>query len=144
MQFINKMYQRIGTLWEGRFKSCLTQDEQYVLACYRYIELNPVRADMVSHPRDYPWSSYGCNGDGNASTLITPHSQYLRLSVDSEERLNNYRELIEEKFDEQELSAIRGASNGNYVLGTSRFQKEIEIALSQRTQPGRPGRPRQK
>ena len=49
VQFINKTYQRSGTLWEGRFKSCLAQEEQYVLACYRYIELNPVRANMVSH-----------------------------------------------------------------------------------------------
>ena len=142
VQFINKTYQRSGTLWEGRFKSCLAQEEQYLLACYRYIELNPVRANMVSHPRDYPWSSYGCNGEGKPNILITPHSQYLGMSADSEERLNNYQGLIEEKIDEQELRAIRGATNGNYVLGSSRFQKEIEVALSRRTQPGKPGRPR--
>ena len=141
VQFINRMYQRTGTLWDGRFKSCLTQEEQSVLACYRYIELNPVRAGMVPHPRDYPWSSYGCNGAGDPNMLITPHLQYLGLSSNSEERLNNYRGLIEEKFDEQELSDIRGATNGNYVLGNTRFQKEIEIALGRRTRPGRPGRP---
>ncbi len=55
VQYINHTYRRSGTLWEGRFRSCLTQSEDYVLACYRYIELNPVRADMVAHPRDYPW-----------------------------------------------------------------------------------------
>tara|TARA_B110000971_G_scaffold144601_1_gene147778 strand:+ start:210 stop:509 length:300 start_codon:yes stop_codon:yes gene_type:complete len=95
---------------------------------------------MVPHPLDYPWSSYGYNGAGDPNTLITLHLQYLGLSSNSEERLNNYRGLIEEKFDEQELSAIREAANGNYVLGNTRFQKEIEIALGRRTRPGRPGR----
>ncbi|VAX00309.1 Transposase and inactivated derivatives [hydrothermal vent metagenome] len=54
MQYINRTYRRSGTLWEGRFRSCLAQSEDYVLACYRYIELNPVRADIVNHPREYP------------------------------------------------------------------------------------------
>ena len=58
VQYINRTYQRTGTLWEGRFKSCITQDDQYVLSCYRYIELNPVRANIVSHPAEYAWSSY--------------------------------------------------------------------------------------
>ncbi len=141
-QFINKTYERTGTLWEGRFKSCLTQGERYVLACYRYIELNPVRAGVVPHPRDYPWSSFSCNGEGRRNSIITPHPQYLGLSANRVARLANYQELIEEVVDEQELSAIRGATNGNYVLGNGRFQKEIELALGRRTRRGRPGRPR--
>jgi len=63
VQYINRTYRRSGTLWEGRFKSCLAQDETYVLTCHRYIELNPVRANMVDHPRDYPWSSYRANAE---------------------------------------------------------------------------------
>jgi putative transposase len=90
---------RTGSLWEGRFKSCLTQEKRYVLACYRYIELNPVRAGMVPNPRNYSRSSYGCDGAGDPNPLITPHLQYLGLSANSEERLDSYRELIEEKFD---------------------------------------------
>src|SRR5438105_2497922 len=58
VQYVNRSYRRSGTLWEGRFRSCLTQEETYVLACYRYIELNPVRAQMARHPREYRWSSY--------------------------------------------------------------------------------------
>ena len=142
-QFINRTYQRTGTLWEGRFKSCLTQEEGYVLACYRYIELNPVRAGIVFHPRDFPWSSFSRNGDGRPNKIITSHRQYVNLAAFREERLTNYRELIEEVLDEGELSAIRGATNSNYVLGNSRFQKEIELALGRRTRPGRPGRPLQ-
>jgi putative transposase len=141
VQFINRTYQRTGTLWDGRFNSCLTQKVRYVLACYRYIELNPVRAGMVAHPRDYSRSSYGCDGAGNPNALITPHLQYLGLSANSEERLNNYEGLIVEMFDERELSAIRGATNGNYVLGNTRFQMNIEVALGRRTRPGRPEDP---
>jgi putative transposase len=90
---------RTGSLWEGRFKSCLTQEKRYVRACYRYIELNPVRAGMVPNPRNYSRSSYGCDGADDPNPLITPHLQYLGLSANSEERLDSYRELIEEKFD---------------------------------------------
>ena len=61
VRYFNKVYKRSGTLWEGRFKSCLVQSEEYLLQCYRYIELNPVRANMVNDPADYIWSSYQCN-----------------------------------------------------------------------------------
>jgi len=80
VQYINRSYRRSGTLWEGRFKSCLAQTESYVLACYRYIELNPVRAGMVTHPAEYPWSSNKINGQGEASDLIKPYEEYLKLA----------------------------------------------------------------
>ena len=62
-QYVNRTYRRSGTLWEGRVRSCLTQEENYFLACQRYIELNPVRAGMVGHPGEYRWSSYRIIGD---------------------------------------------------------------------------------
>ena len=141
VQFINKAYSRSGTLWEGRFKSCLAEDDRYVLSCYRYIELNPVRAGMVSHPADYPWSSYRCNSEGSANSIITAHTEYLQLNRLKEERLRAYRNLVEELVDEQELGKIRAATNGNFVLGSARFQREIESALGRRTHRGKPGRP---
>lgn len=58
VQYVNRTYRRSGTLWEGRFRSCLIQEESYLLSCYRYIELNPVRANMVEHPEQYRWPSY--------------------------------------------------------------------------------------
>jgi putative transposase len=73
VQYINHSYRRSRTLWEGRFRSCLTQEESYFLECYRYIELNPVRASMVSHPGEYPWSSYTANAHGVANKAISPH-----------------------------------------------------------------------
>lgn len=81
VQYFNFKYKRSGTLWEGRFRSCLVESEQYVLACYRYIELNPVRAGMVENPKNYKWSSYATNALGLQSNLCTPHPSYLGLGV---------------------------------------------------------------
>lgn len=141
VQYINRVYRRSGTLWEGRFRSCLTQSEDYVLACYRYIELNPVRANMVSHPREYPWSSYRANGGGIADPLLTPHDEYLRLGHNNEERRHHYRELFKAHMDPECIHEIRQATNGNYALGSERFKAEIERALRRRATPGRSGRP---
>jgi putative transposase len=90
VQYINRTYQRSGTLWEGRFRSCLTQSEGYVLACYRYIELNPVRANMVRHPREYRWSSYRANAEGKLNTFTTPHDLYQRLGRSATGRQEAY------------------------------------------------------
>ncbi|WP_366514978.1 transposase [Solimonas terrae] len=77
VQYVNRQYRRSGTLWEGRFRSCLVQQDEYLLSCHRYIELNPVRAGMVSHPGDYPWSSYRANGQGEADALVSPQPAVL-------------------------------------------------------------------
>lgn len=93
VRHFNYRWQRSGTLWEGRFKSCLVQNTEYLLHCYRYIELNPVRARMVTEPAEYRWSSYRSNGLGVGSSLLTPHPEYLALG-DSSSRLANYRALF--------------------------------------------------
>jgi len=141
VQYINRSYRRTGTLWEGRFRSCLTQTEDYVLACYRYIELNPVRAGMVRHPRDYRWSSFHANGDGKADALLSPQAEYLRLGSNPEERRQAYRALFKAHIDEGLLGEIRQATNGNFVLGSKRFQQEIGRMLKVRVSPGQAGRP---
>ena len=76
LQYINRTYRRSGTLWEGRFRSCFTQEENYILACYRYIELNPVRASIVEHPAEYRWSSFRANAQREASAF-TDTARYL-------------------------------------------------------------------
>lgn len=143
VQYINRVYRRSGTLWEGRFRSCLTQTEDYVLTCYRYIEMNPVRAAMVRQPRDYRWSSYAANAEGRKDALLQPHEQYLRLGKDEATRREAYRALFKAHLDESTLTRIRQATNGNYALGSTRFQREIEAALGRRAQRGHAGRPRQ-
>ena len=81
VQYINRTYRRSGTLWEGRFRSCLTQEESYLLTCQRYIELNPVRAGMVEHPAEYLWSSYRANAQGEPNPLLSPHPHYWSLQI---------------------------------------------------------------
>lgn len=144
VQYINRTYRRSGTLWEGRFRSCLTQTEDYVLACYRYIELNPVRAGMVRHPREYRWSSYRVNAEGRSSKLIQPHDMYKRLGRNADGRREAYRGLFKAQIDEGVLEDIRSATNGNYVLGTTRFQEEIGRMLGRRVTQGKAGRPARK
>jgi putative transposase len=94
VQYVNRTYQRSGTLWEGRFRSCLLQEEAYVLACYRYIELNPVRAGMVAHPAEYRWSSDRANAQGESAEWLTAQALYFDLDGDADRRLAAYRELF--------------------------------------------------
>ncbi len=143
VQYINRTYRRSGTLWEGRFRSCLAQEEEYILACYRYIELNPVRANMVSHPAEYTWSSYRANAQGEQS-IITPHSLYTTLAGNENARQNAYRELFHYELDPGLVDEIRTTTNGNYALGSSRFQKEGAAALGWRVTPGKSGRPKKR
>ena len=142
VRYINQTYQRSGTLWEGRFKASLVQDEGYLLACYRYIELNPVRAAMVEGPGDYKWSSYHSNAYGKADAIVTPHEQYLMLGSDTEQRQRRYRELFRHHIDDKLLHEIREAVNQELVLGNERFKDEIEQMLKRRVRPGKPGRPK--
>jgi putative transposase len=67
--YVNHAYGTSGSIWEGRFKASLIQDEQYLLTCMRYIELNPVRANMTTTPGHYRWSSYRAHGQGKADGL---------------------------------------------------------------------------
>ncbi len=141
VQYVNRTYRRSGTLWEGRFRSCLAQSEDYVLACYRYIELNPVRAGMVRHPADYRWSSYRANGQGTLSSIVTPHEEYMRLGANAAARCEVYRALVSEQLDLDVVTMIREATNGNIALGNERFRAEIEATLGRRAGRGTPGRP---
>ncbi|MEI7432114.1 MAG: transposase [Betaproteobacteria bacterium] len=141
VQYFNRAYRRSGTLWEGRFRSCLLQEEGYLLECHRYIELNPVRAAMVEHPAMYRWSSYRANAQGEASLLLRPHSLYTLLGKTPEERQAAYRELFRYQLDPGLVDQLRSATNGNYALGNERFLQEMAEALGQRVTRGKAGRP---
>ena len=143
VQYVNRSYRCSGTLWEGRFRSCLTQEETYLLACQRYIELNPVRADMVAHPAEYRWSSYRANAQGEEDALVRPHSLYEALGRDAASCQAAYRELVRYELEPGLVDEIRRATNGNYALGNERFAKEVALALGRCATPGTPGRPRQ-
>jgi putative transposase len=141
VQYINHQYRRSGTLWEGRFKASLVDTESYFLRCCRYIECNPVRAQMVTAPGDYPWSSYRFHAFGTPDKLLRTHEQYERLGNTDEERHEAYRSLFRSELDSVELAEIRDTANRGWPLGSDRFKDEIAQALQRATRPPKRGRP---
>jgi putative transposase len=123
VQTVNKRLERTGTLWEGRFKSCVVPSEAYVLACYRYIELNPVRARMVDSPGSYRWSSYRVNAEGDADGLVSPHPSYDALGLDGGQRLSAYRALFESAPSAPIVEEIRKATRIGCVAGKKREER---------------------
>ena len=113
-----------------------------MLEVYRYIELNPVRAEMVTDPGEYRWSSYHANGQGENGELLSHHPLYVSLGQTREKRLEAYRELFRYELDPGVIDKIRYATNGNYALGNERFKEEISQTLGRRVTPGKSGRPR--
>lgn len=144
VRYINDSLCRTGTLWEGRYKSCLVDNEDYVLACYRYIELNPVRAGMTAAVDDYRWSSHAANGYAQHDPLVSPHMVYASLSKDVAERCRRYREIVAEGIRTDELETIRLYVQRQRAMGSDRFQVAIERQLGRRAGLGQPGRPRKR
>lgn len=108
-QYFNRKYQRSGSLWGGRYYASLILSDEQLMRCYRYIELNPIRAGITDAPGAYRWSSYRCNGEGQSDELVVPHELYLRLGRTEAARQANYRELCAEALLPQEIAAIRHA-----------------------------------
>jgi putative transposase len=129
VKYVNRRYNRFGTLWQGRYRSCLVDDEQYFLVCQRYIELNPVRAAMVSQPIDYDWSSFRANAYGVHDSIITPHIIYVRLGTVEMERQASYRALFQEAIPETLLDQVRHATNRNAAFGSPSFVDDMGVAL---------------
>lgn len=132
VRYVNQTHGRTGTLWEGRFKSTLIDSDNYFLIVSRYIELNPVRARMVDHPVEYPWSSYQKNALGKPIKLITPHDCYLALGKTAKERQVVYKKLFEQLIPELTLKEIRDALNKGWVLGSDHFKELIEEQTGRR------------
>jgi putative transposase len=141
---VNHLYRRTGTLWEGRFRACAVHAEDYLFACMRYIELNPVRAGIVSSPEDYRHSSFRCNGLGEENLLVTEHALYGALGRTPEKRQTAYQTLFRAQFDEDLIGKIRGATAAGHLLAGERFRMEAEAALARPLGPARRGRPRKK
>lgn len=135
VQYFNYTYERTGTLWEGRYRATLLDSEQYLLTCMRYIELNPVRAGMVEHPRDYPWSSYHDNALGHEDERLVPHELYRRLGATAKERQAAYRALFRCHITARTLEDLREATNKAWILGNDRFRARVESQLNRRGSP---------
>jgi putative transposase len=138
VQYFNRRYERSGTLWEGRFHSCLVDSAEYVIACHRYIERNPVRAGMVACAAAYRWSSHNGNSGRMDNKLLTPHAEYLALSRDEASRQSAYRQLFDQGDDPAFLAAIREATNGGFPLVGEKLKAQI-TASGRRVEPKKPG-----
>ncbi|MES9880127.1 MAG: transposase [Sedimenticola sp.] len=141
VQYFNHQYQRSGTLWEGRYRSCLVQTECYLLEAYRYIELNPVRAKMVDDPGEYGWSSYPINALGKVSELCTPHPEYMKLGKRKDTRMRRYRALFSAHVEDDLLTEIREGVNKGMALGNDQFKDDVEKLTGRRLKPNKVGRP---
>jgi putative transposase len=142
VQRLNARYQRTGTLWEGRYKASLVQSDEYLLACQRYIELNPVRAGMVAAPGDYPYSSYRYHALGSSDPLLTPHERYLTLDTTDTGRRQAYRSLFRDTLSEELLTRLRQNTNACTVIGNDRFKTQIAAMLGRAVPTGKRGRPK--
>jgi putative transposase len=137
----NRRHRRTGTLWEGRFKSCLVDTDRYLLTVSRYIELNPVRAAIAVSPEEYRWSSVHAHLNLLTDPVHTPHPIYLALDRDDTVRAQVYREWLYEAIDDDELAAIRQHLKQERVLGDPRFQAMAEKALNRSVCVRPQGRP---
>ena len=139
VRYINKKYERTGTLWEGRYKSTIIDTEKYLLTVSQYIEMNPVRADMVEQPVEYPWSSFRANALGIPISLITPHEVYERLAKTDKTRQKRYLALFEKELAEYALEEIRDSVNRSWALGSEKFKKQVADETGRRVEPAQKG-----
>jgi putative transposase len=139
---INNAYHRTGTLFEGRFKSALVEQDAYLLACLRYVEWNPVRANMVSDPGDYPWSSYRCHAWGHHDPLVSLDPCYLALGCTPKSRQAAYRQWLNEAKQPTDLLLIDHVTTRGGCLGSSDFLQQLGGQLGRDVALRPPGRPR--
>jgi putative transposase len=132
VRFVNAAYRRSGTLWEGRYRAAPIDSEAYLLSCSRYIDLNPVRAGLARHPRQYRWSSYRALAEGATDPLVAAHPLYLALGRSAETRRRAYRELFRDVLDPGFVDELRAATNGGWALGAASFKQAIAAALGRR------------
>lgn len=130
--YFNRRNRRTGTLWEGRFRSCLVESPLYVLSCYRYIEMNPVRAGMVQSPEAYVWSSHRANLRRSTDALVSRHPEFSALASGA------YSQLFMTGDDPHFAKTIREATVGGYPLVGNALQSELKLRGA-RTEAAKPG-----
>ena len=142
VRYVNTEYNRTGTLWEGRYKSSLVDKDEYLAACSRYIELNPVRAKMTGRPEEYGWSSFRSKASGMTEDIIDPDPIYVDMGKTAKERGSNYSKWVLEGVPEHELNLIRSATQKCGIIGSSTFTNRIEKAIGRSVALKPVGRPK--
>lgn len=140
-RYHNQLEGRSGTLWESRYKSSPVDSDAYLLACVRYIELNPVRARMIDRPELYPWSSCSAHLGMDQVEWLDDDPCYLGLGGDRAERQAHYRQFLLESIPKDEWNLIRAAVQRGQLTGTNRFVDKVEAILGRRIEHQPPGRP---
>lgn len=141
VRYFNDSQGRSGTLWEGRYKSTLIQTDRYLLACMVYIDLNPVRAGLVAHPQDYPWSSHGHYIGLRADPLVTPHALFWELGNTPFAREAAYAELVHAGISAQAQSALTQSTLRGWALGEPDFVADLQKRTERRVSKSGAGRP---
>ena len=142
VQYINRNYNRTGTLWEGRFKSGLISNDSYLLVCSVYIESNPVRSKMVKNPGDYPWSSYCRKAEGENNLIVDIDPLYEDLGKTDRERQSNYRKWFTRELSPDNMKLIRHATQKGGIIGNESFINMITKMVGRRVALRSRGRPK--
>ncbi len=143
-RYVNRLERRSGTLWESRYKSSPIQTDEYLLACIRYVELNPVRAQVVADAQDYRWSSYQARMKGHERVMPDFDPCYLALGESTKERQIRYREYLQSAIPDGEWAFIQEAVARGQLTGNGRFVEEVKKIIGRRIEHRRPGRPKTK
>ena len=143
VRYINDTYERTGTLWEGRFKGAIVNRDEYLIMCSRHIELNPVRAGIVRHPREYRWSSYHGRAMGRPDPLLDEDPWYVTLGDSPQARAEVYAKWRETSVSDNEWDRIRKATQQGRVVGSDVFQEETGGRVGRRLVGETRGRPKE-
>lgn len=139
--YFNRKYERVGTLWQGRYKTTVIDSECYLMVCMRYIELNPVRAHLLTDAAQYRWSSYAHHIGAHADPLVTDHALYWALGNTPFAREAAYRALFEQALSVRQISELAEVSMNGRALGSDQFKRQLEQQTERRVLMGRRGRP---
>lgn len=139
---VNRIAHRTGTLWEGRFKCSIVETDRYLLACMRYIDLNPVKAAIVEQPDDYEWSSYHAIVRAQKPTFLSFHPILKSLGRDSHDWRTAYKDFVCAEVSDSETKLIRTAVARDQLTGSNRFREQIADCTGRRIESRGPGRPR--
>jgi len=123
VKHVNARSGRVGTLWESRYKACIVERDEHLLAVCRYIDLNPVRARMVASPEDYYWSSYAGLAGLRPDRIITAHSVLEQLGAPQD---TAYVAWCARGIASEELDGLREATSRETVYGSEQFKAEVQ------------------
>ncbi|ODS34516.1 MAG: hypothetical protein SCARUB_00393 [Candidatus Scalindua rubra] len=143
-RYVNKLEKRSGTLWEGRYKSSPINKNEYLLACCRYVELNPVRAAIVNEPEKYKWSSYRYKVGMEDHYWLDLDQSYMDLGLTKKEREARYKEWVKDAIPDGECELIRKAVLRGQLTGSHRFVEDVAEKIGRRIKFQGQGRPKKK